>query len=128
MFCLKLGELKPLPLHQLCHPWSYWVRAHVQKIEKRNQTYIVYNQCVVPLTMYRSKTWTLYRQIERFIQQWDLRSILKIKWDDSIINEWQWTIWLIQQEPPYVTSKLHYKSSLCYLNEGATISEMIPSR
>ena len=121
-FCvwLKLGELKP---HQLCLPWSYWARAHVQEIDKRNQiSNTVYNQCVVPLMMYRSKTWALYCQIKRSIQQWDLRSILKIKWDYFIVSEWQ-SIWLIQQESPYVS-----KSSLCYLKEGATMSEMIPSR
>ena len=50
----------------------------------------LYNQCVVPVMVYGSETWTLYRhQIKklRTIQQRHLRSILKIKWDDYVTND-----------------------------------------
>ena len=50
----------------------------------------VYNQCVIPLSMYGSETWTLYRkQVRqlRTIQQRHLRFILKIKWDDFVTND-----------------------------------------
>ena len=50
----------------------------------------VYNQCVIPVMVYGSETWTLYRyQVNklRTIQQRHLRSILKIKWDDFITND-----------------------------------------
>lgn len=50
----------------------------------------VYNQCLMPLLMYDSETWTLYqhevRQL-RTIQQRHLRFLLNIKWDDYISNE-----------------------------------------
>ena len=50
----------------------------------------VYNQCLMPLLMYGSETWTLYqhkvRQLRK-IQQRHLRLILKIKWDHFISNE-----------------------------------------
>lgn len=50
----------------------------------------VYNQCLMPLLMYGSETWTLYqhevRQL-RTIQQRHLRLILNIKWDDYISSE-----------------------------------------
>ena len=49
----------------------------------------VYNQCLMPLLMYGSETWTLYQheimQL-RTIQQRHLRLILNIKWDDYISN------------------------------------------
>ena len=50
----------------------------------------VYNQCVIPLLMYGSETWTLYRkQVRqlRTIQQRHLRFILQIKWDDFVTND-----------------------------------------
>ena len=50
----------------------------------------MYNQCVIPLLMYGSETWTLYRQQVRqlrTIQQCHLRFILKIKWDDFVTND-----------------------------------------
>ena len=50
----------------------------------------VYNQCIIPLMMYGSETWTLYRhhiKLLRTIQQRHLRSILKIKWDHFITND-----------------------------------------
>ena len=50
----------------------------------------VYNQCLMPLLMYWSETWTLYQheimQL-RIIQQRHLRLILNIKSDDYISNE-----------------------------------------
>ena len=50
----------------------------------------VYNQCVTPLLLYGSETWTLYhhhvKQL-RTIQQRHLRLILKIKWDHFITND-----------------------------------------
>ena len=50
----------------------------------------VYNQCLMPLLMYGSETWTLYQheimQL-RTRQQLHLRLILNIKWDDYISNE-----------------------------------------
>ena len=50
----------------------------------------VYNQCVTPLLLYGSETWTLYRHHVkqlRTIQQRHLRFILKIKWDHFITND-----------------------------------------
>ena len=50
----------------------------------------VYNQCLMPLLMYRSETWTLYLHevIQlRTTQQRHLCLILNIKWDDYISNE-----------------------------------------
>ena len=50
----------------------------------------VYNQCLMPLLMYGSETWTLnYQQVRqlRTVQQRHLRRILKIKWDHYISNE-----------------------------------------
>ena len=50
----------------------------------------VYNQCLMSLLMYSSKTWTLnYQQVRqlRTVQQRHLRRILKIKWDHYISNE-----------------------------------------
>ncbi|PIK44118.1 hypothetical protein BSL78_19044 [Apostichopus japonicus] len=51
---------------------------------------MVYNQCVIPILLYGSESWTLYhhniRQL-RTIQQRHLRSILKIKWDDFVTND-----------------------------------------
>ncbi|PFX30561.1 Protein sidekick-1 [Stylophora pistillata] len=50
----------------------------------------VYNQCLMPLLMYGSETWTLYQHEVRqlgTIQQRHLRLILNIKWDDYISNE-----------------------------------------
>ena len=50
----------------------------------------VYNQCLMPLLMYGSETWTLYQheimQL-RTIQQRHLPLILNIIWDDYISNE-----------------------------------------
>ena len=50
----------------------------------------VYKQCLMPILLYGSETWTLYayeiRQLRTF-QQRHLRTILKIKWDDFISNE-----------------------------------------
>ena len=50
----------------------------------------VYHQCLMPLLMYGSETWTLYqhhvRQL-RTIQQRHLRLILNIKWDHFVSNE-----------------------------------------
>ena len=52
----------------------------------------VYNQYIIPLMMYGSETWTLYRhhincKLLRTIQQRHLRSILKIRWDHFITND-----------------------------------------
>ncbi|PFX20644.1 hypothetical protein AWC38_SpisGene14894 [Stylophora pistillata] len=50
----------------------------------------VYNQRLMPLLMYGSETWTLYRHEVRqlrTIQQRHLRLILNIKWDDYISSE-----------------------------------------
>lgn len=50
----------------------------------------VYNQCIMPLLLYASETWTLYyHQIKllRTVQQRHLRSILGIKWSDYITND-----------------------------------------
>ena len=50
----------------------------------------VYNQCIIPLMMYGSETWTLQRhriKLLRTFQQRHLRSILKISWDHFITNE-----------------------------------------
>ena len=50
----------------------------------------VYNQCIIPLMMYGSETWTLYHhhiKLLRTIQQRHLRSILKIGWDHFITND-----------------------------------------
>ena len=50
----------------------------------------VYNQCLMPLLIYGSETWTLYQHEVRqlcTIQQWHLRLILKIKWDHFISNK-----------------------------------------
>ena len=50
----------------------------------------VYKQCLQPILLYGSETWTLYsykiRQLRTF-QQLHLRSIMKIKWDDYVSNE-----------------------------------------
>lgn len=50
----------------------------------------VYKQCLIPILLYGSETWTLYaheiRQL-RTLQQRHIRSILKIKWDDFVSNE-----------------------------------------
>ena len=50
----------------------------------------VYKQCLLPILLYGSETWTLYsyeiRQLRTF-QQRHLRSIMKIKWDDYVSNE-----------------------------------------
>ena len=50
----------------------------------------VYNQCLMPLLLYGSETWTLYhhqvRQL-RTIQQRHLRVIMKIKWDHYVSDE-----------------------------------------
>ena len=50
----------------------------------------VYIQCVTPLLLYGSETWTLYRRhIKqlRTIQQRHLRSILHIRWDHFVTND-----------------------------------------
>ena len=50
----------------------------------------VYNQCIIPLMLYGSETWTLYHhhiKLLRTIQQRHLRSILKIRWDYFITND-----------------------------------------
>ena len=50
----------------------------------------MYNQCVIPLLLYGSETWTLYRYYVkqlRTIQQRHLRFILKIKWNHFITND-----------------------------------------
>ena len=50
----------------------------------------MYNQCVIPLLLYGSETWTLYRyhvKQLRTIQQRHLRFILKIKWNHFITND-----------------------------------------
>lgn len=50
----------------------------------------VYVQCLLPILLYGSETWTLYahevKQL-RTIQQRHLRSIMNIKWDDFVSNE-----------------------------------------
>ena len=50
----------------------------------------VYKQCLLPILLYGSETWTLYsyeiRQPRTF-QQRHLRSIMKIKWDNYVSNE-----------------------------------------
>lgn len=50
----------------------------------------VYSQCLMPLLMYGSETWTLYstdiKQL-RTVQQRHLRRILRVKWDDYVSNE-----------------------------------------
>ena len=50
----------------------------------------VYNQCVIPIIMYGSETWTLYRhhiKKLRTLQQRYLRFILNIKWTDYVTND-----------------------------------------
>ena len=50
----------------------------------------VYKQCLLPILLYGSETWTLYSQEVkqlRTIQQRHLRSILKIRWFDFVANE-----------------------------------------
>ena len=50
----------------------------------------VYNQCLMPLLMYGSKTWTLYQhEVKQLctIQQCHLCLILNIKWDNYISKE-----------------------------------------
>ena len=50
----------------------------------------LYKQCLLPILLYGSETWTLYQQeIKqlRTIQQRHLRSILKIRWFDFVANE-----------------------------------------
>ena len=50
----------------------------------------VYNHCIISLMMYGRETWTIYRhhiKLLRTIQQRDLRSILKIRWDHFITND-----------------------------------------
>ena len=50
----------------------------------------VYDQCIIPLLVYGSKTWPLYQKHVkqlRTIQQHHLRSILSIKWDHFVSNE-----------------------------------------
>ena len=50
----------------------------------------IYKQCLLPILLYGSETWTLYaheiKQL-RTIQQRHLRSILKIRWNDFVSNE-----------------------------------------
>ena len=50
----------------------------------------VFNQCLMPILLYGSETWTLYahevKQL-RTVQQRHLRNILNIKWDDFVSNE-----------------------------------------
>ena len=50
----------------------------------------VYNQCVIPIIMYGSETWTLYRhhiKKLRTLQQRHLRFILNVKWTDYVTND-----------------------------------------
>lgn len=50
----------------------------------------VYKQCLLPILLYGSETWTLYsheiRQLRTF-QQRHIRAFLKIKWNDFVSNE-----------------------------------------
>ena len=50
----------------------------------------VFNQCLMPILLYGSETWTLYahevKQL-RTVQQRHLRNIMRIKWDDFVSNE-----------------------------------------
>ena len=64
---------------------GFWLRRLTVETKLK-----VYNQYVIPLMMYGSETWTLYRhhiKLLRTIQQWQLRSILKIRWDHFITND-----------------------------------------
>ena len=50
----------------------------------------VYKQCLHPIFLYGSETWTLYsheiKQL-RTVQERHLRTILKIRWNDFVSNE-----------------------------------------
>ena len=50
----------------------------------------VFNQCLMPILLYGSETWTLFaheiKQL-RSVQQRHLRNIMNIKWDDFVSNE-----------------------------------------
>ena len=55
-----------------------------------NTKITVFKQCLLPILLYGSETWTLYSQEVkqlRTIQQRHLRSILKIRWFDFVANE-----------------------------------------
>ena len=63
---------------------------HCRELTTETRLKVYDNQSVIPVMVYGSETWTLYRhQMKklRTIQQRHLRSILKIKWDDYITND-----------------------------------------
>ena len=92
MYSLK--TLKPTQAER-AQNLQYCITENCHRVfDSHDLTYLtkvkVYNQCLMPLLMYGSETWTLnYRQVRqlRTVQQRHLRRILKIKWDHYISNE-----------------------------------------
>ena len=89
----------------------------------------VYNQCLMPLLLYGSETWTLYQHEVRqlhTIQQRHLRLILNIKWDDLISNEEVLRRAHVEDiEIKLVRSRLRWLGHVCRMNVDRPVKELL---
>lgn len=89
----------------------------------------VYNKCLMPLLVYRSKTWTLYqhevKQL-RTIQQRHPRQTLNIKRDDYISNEEVLRHADVEDiEVKLVRVRLRWLGHACRIKEDRPVKELL---
>ena len=89
----------------------------------------VYNQCLMPLLLYGSESWTVYQHEVRelrTLQQRHLRLILKIRWDDYISNEDVLRRANVDDiETKLVRSRLRWLGHLCRMDDDRVPKQLL---
>ena len=89
----------------------------------------VYNQCLMPLLMYGSETWTPYQHEVmqlRTTQQRHLCLILNIKWDDYISNEEVLRRADVKDmEVMLVRTRLRWLGHVCRMNNDRPVKQLL---
>ena len=89
----------------------------------------VYNQCLMPLLLYGSESWTVYQHEVRelrTLQQRHLRLILKIRWDDYISNEDVLRRANVDDiETKLVRSRLRWLGNLCRMDDDRVPKQLL---
>ena len=93
-----------------------------------NTKITVYKQCLLPILLYGSETWTLYaheiKQL-RTVQQRHLRSILKIRWNDFVSNE---TVLarsnVVDIEILFAQNRLRWLGHVCRMGNERTVKSL----
>ena len=89
----------------------------------------VYKQCLLPILLYGSETWTLYsheiKQL-RSVQQRHLRSILNIRWNDFISNETVLARANVEDIKTLLAqSRLRWLGHICRMDDSRTAKKLL---